>query len=118
MRQIKFCIDRLFIIYLYYAGIFDVYCRMYSYVICFVLSASVMDSENVSLIWRSVVDGQKRCNSNGDRYIKLPDTPMIFHGPGYDTMGEIRIVATGVTSNILCIPRVSRIFKRHISIYL
>ena len=44
---------------------FDVSCDMFSYVISLVLKESDTDSENVSLIWHSVSDGQKACSSKG-----------------------------------------------------
>ena len=50
----------------------DVFCNiMYINVISFVIRDSDKDSENLSLIWRSVSDDQKTCSSEGitDRYI-------------------------------------------------
>ena len=51
-------------------GTFDVSCSMFnnlifSNVISLVLRDSDTDSENVSLIWLSVSDGQKACSSKG-----------------------------------------------------
>ena len=46
-------------------GIFDFSCGMFSNVISLVLRDSDTDSENVSLIRRSVSDGQKTCSSKG-----------------------------------------------------
>ena len=54
----------------YSLGTFDVFCGMFcnviiSNVISLVLKDSDTDSGNVSLIWRSVSDGQKTCSSKG-----------------------------------------------------
>ena len=65
----SYCIDNLSIIYLFfkrfsvfkcnYGGTFDVSWVMFSNVFSLVVRDSDMDSENVSLIRRSVSDGQK-----------------------------------------------------------
>ena len=54
-----------------YAGTFDVSCGMFSNVISLVLRNSDTDPENVSLIRRSVSDGQKTCRSKGVSLISI-----------------------------------------------
>ena len=45
-----------------YAGKFNVSCGMFSNIISLILRASDTDSENASLLWRYVSDGQKTCS--------------------------------------------------------
>ena len=67
MRQIKVTV-LIFLLYTFpffkrkYVGIFDVTRDISSNAISFVLKNGDTDSENVSLIWRFVSDGQKTCS--------------------------------------------------------
>ena len=71
----RYCIDNLFIIYSFlkrnsifkrnYGGTFDVSCIMFSNVFHLLLRVNDMESENVTLIRRSVSDGQKTSSSKG-----------------------------------------------------
>ena len=71
----SYSIDNIFITYLFlkgnsslkrnYSGIFDVSYVVFSNVISLVLRDSDMGSKNISLIRRSVLDGQKTCSSKG-----------------------------------------------------
>ena len=60
----SYCIDNLLIKQLNCAGTFDA-CDMYSNVISLVSRDSDTDIVNVSLILRSISDGQKTCSSKG-----------------------------------------------------